>query len=73
MKVAELALDRLTPGAQILVEMNSVTVLEGVFQLIEGRVLGVEQSPITSEEMVVDHFRQGHVSNLPVYMRIQRR
>ena len=64
-QVVELLLDGLAPGGEILVEMGPVAVLERVFQLVERGVLGVEQGSVASQELVVDHVRQRHVSYLP--------
>jgi hypothetical protein len=60
MQVSELAIDRLPPRRQILIEMLPVPVLERVLELVEGRVLGIEKGPVLREELVIDQIRQRH-------------
>jgi hypothetical protein len=57
MQVVEFSLHGTTPSFQIFVEMNTVAVLESVFQLVEGLILCIKQCPVASQEMVVDHVR----------------
>ncbi len=39
----------------------SISVLEGVLELVERLVLGVEERPIAGEEVVVYHFSKRHL------------
>ena len=60
LEVGQLLLDGRLPGSQVLFEVGSVAVFESVFELIERGVLGIEQIPIPSEEVVVQHLGQRH-------------
>ena len=42
--------------------MFAITFFEGMFQLVEGLVLGIEKGSIPSEKVVVDHLGQRHAA-----------
>src|SRR5207237_7680923 len=60
LQVGQLARDRLVPGSQVGGEELSVTVLVRVLELVERRVLLVEQGPVPGQEVLVDHLIQCH-------------
>src|SRR5439155_4213078 len=60
LQVVQLARDRLVPGSQVGGEELSVTVLVRVLELVERRVLLVEQGPVPGQEVLVDHLIQCH-------------
>lgn len=60
LEVGQLLLDGYLPGSQVLFEVGSVALFESVFEFVERRILGVEESPIPSEEVVVQHLGQRH-------------
>src|SRR2546423_255615 len=67
LEIVELALDGRPPCSQVGFEVFAITFFEGMFQLVEGLVLGIEKGSIPSEEVVVDHLGQRHAA----YPRVQ--
>ena len=60
LEVGQLLLDGYLPGSQVLFEVGSVALFESMFELVERCILGIEETPIPSEEVVVQHLGQRH-------------
>ena len=61
----ELLYQGLTPGCEVGVEMNPVTLFACMFQLVEGRVLCIEKFAVTTKGLVVEHTWDCHGAPLP--------
>jgi hypothetical protein len=57
----EFSLDCVSPSAQILLEVASISILEGMLELVERLIFSVQESPVAGEEVVVYHFGKRHL------------
>ncbi len=49
----------LLPGGQVRLEVTTVSVLVSVLELVERRILEVEQAPVRVKRVLVDHSGKG--------------
>ena len=60
-QIAQLPFYRMAPGQKIRFESLPFAVLDGMLEVGEGFVLGIEQSPVAVQKLVVDHVCEHHL------------